>query len=50
VTTIHSAKLRHDNLWSQCDLYVVGQHGVLCKVKWWFVALFEWNWIRKRPY
>jgi len=27
---------------TQYDLYVVGQHGVLCEVKWWrFVALFE---------
>jgi len=35
-------KRRHNNLWSQHDLYVVGQHGVLCEVKWWrFVALFE---------
>jgi len=30
----------------QNDLYVVGQHGVLCEVKWWiFVALFEENYI-----
>jgi len=33
-------------LWSQCDRHFVGQHVVLCVVKWWrFVALFEWNWI-----
>jgi len=31
----HKLKWRHCNLWSQCDLYVVGQHGVLCDVKWW---------------
>ena len=24
-----------------CDLYVVGQHGILCEVKWSFVALFK---------
>jgi len=29
---IHRVKWRRSNLWSQCDLYVVGQHGVLCKV------------------
>jgi len=24
------------------DIYIVGQHGVLCEVKWWrFVASFE---------
>jgi len=29
-------------LWSQCDRHFVGQHVVLCVVKWWrFVALFE---------
>jgi len=27
-------KLRHSNLWSDCDLYVVGQDGVLREVKW----------------
>ena len=37
-------------LWPQCDRHFVGQHVVLCVVKWWikwwrFVALFEWNWI-----
>jgi len=33
---------RHSNLWSQYDLYVVGQHDVLCEVKWRrFVALCE---------
>jgi len=32
----------HSNLWSWCDLCVVGQHGILCEVKWWrFVALFK---------
>ena len=29
---IHRMKWRHCNLWSQYDLYVVGQHGVLCEV------------------
>jgi len=39
---IHRMKWCHSNLWSQYDLYVVRQHGVLCKVKWWrSVALFE---------
>jgi len=39
-------KWRNSNLWSQYDLYVVGQYGVLCEIKWWkFVALFEQNWI-----
>jgi len=39
---MHRVKWRNNNLWSQYDLYVVGQHGVLCEVKWWrFVALFE---------
>ena len=29
-------------LWLQCDRHFVGQHVVLCVVKWWrFVALFE---------
>jgi len=29
-------------LWSQCYRHFVGQHVVLCAVKWWrFVALFE---------
>jgi len=29
-------------LWSQCDRHFVGQHVVLCVVKWWtFVSLFE---------
>jgi len=33
-------------LCSQCDRHFVGQHVVLCVVKWWrFVALFESNWI-----
>jgi len=33
-------------LWSQCDRHFVGQHVVLCVVRWWrFVVLFEWNWI-----
>jgi len=31
-------------LWSQCDRHFVGQHVVLCVVKWWrFIALFESN-------
>jgi len=39
---IHRTEWRHSNLWSQYDLCVVGQHGVMCEVKWWrFVALFE---------
>jgi len=30
------------HLWSHCDHHFVGQHFVLCVVKWWrFVALFE---------
>jgi len=34
------------NLWSWCDLCVVGHDVVLWKVNWWrFVALFKWNWI-----
>ena len=42
-------------LWSQYDLYVVGQHDVLCEAKWWgFVALFEYKiesvGLRKIPY
>jgi len=33
-------------LWSQCDHHFVGEHVVLCVVKWWrFVASFESNWI-----
>jgi len=33
-------------LWSQCDRNFVGQHVVLCVVKWWrSVELFESNWI-----
>jgi len=32
-------------LWSQCDRHFVGQHVVLCVVRWWrFVALFKSNW------
>jgi len=39
---IHIATWCHSSLWSQCDLYVVGQHCVLSEVKWWrYVALFE---------
>jgi len=35
-------------LWSQCDRHFVGQHVVLCAVKWWrYVALFESNWISR---
>jgi len=42
-------------LWSQCDLYVVGQDDVLCEAKWWgFVALLEYKiesvGLRKIPY
>jgi len=41
---IHRVKWRHSNLWSHYDLYVFGQLGVLCEVKWWrFVGLFQWN-------
>jgi len=33
-------------LWSQCNHHFVGQHIVLCVVKWWrFVKLLESNWI-----
>jgi len=32
-------------MWSQHDLYLVGQHGVLYEVKRWKLTLFEWNWI-----
>jgi len=35
------------NLWSHYGLHVVGQHGVLCKVKWWFqwwLCSSEVNW------
>ena len=33
-------------LWSQCNRHFVGQHVVLCVVKWWrLVALLESNWI-----
>ena len=33
-------------LWSQCDRHFVGEHIILCVVKWWsFVASFESNWI-----
>jgi len=40
--SIRRVKWRHSSLWSQYDLCVVGQHGVLWEVKWWrFVALFE---------
>jgi len=28
-------------LWSQHDLHFVGQHIILCAVKWRFVALFK---------
>jgi len=38
-------------LWSQCDRHFVGQHVVLCVVKWWrVVSLFEQNsisWFKK---
>jgi len=27
-------KWRNSNLWSEYDLYVVGQYGVLCEIKW----------------
>jgi len=30
------------HMWSQCDRHFVGQHAVLCVVKWWrLVGLFE---------
>ena len=35
---VHRLLWRHSNLWSQYDLYVVGQHGIL---RWRFVALFH---------
>jgi len=39
---INRTKWRH----TIYDLYVVGQHIVLCEAKWWrFVASFEWSWI-----
>ena len=42
VACIQTVKWRHSNLWSQDDLYVMGQHSILCEVKWYrFVALFE---------
>jgi len=42
----YRVKSRHSNMWSYCDLYVVGHDGVLCEVKWWqFVELFQQNWI-----
>jgi len=42
VEAVHKVKRRHSNMWSQCDLRVVEQHGVLCEVQWRsFVALFE---------
>ena len=45
-TVIHWVKWRRRNPLSHNDIYVVGQHGVLCKVKWRrFVALFRENWI-----
>jgi len=28
-----TVKWRHSNLWSRYNLYVVGQHDVLCEVK-----------------
>ena len=49
---IHSEKWRHSNMWSHNDLYVVGQHGVLCEVKWCiFVAHYLWSpYVIGRPY
>jgi len=41
-TRIHRVKWHHRNPWPQYNLYAVGQHGVLCQVKWWrFGTLFE---------
>jgi len=31
---IRRVKWRHSNLWSQHDLYVVGQQRILCEVQW----------------
>jgi len=42
VIIIHRVKWHRSNLWSHYDLCVVGQHGVLCEVKWWrFVAFIR---------
>jgi len=41
INSLHRVKWRHSKLWSQYDLYVVRQHGVLWEVMWWRVdALF----------
>jgi len=41
---IHTVKLRHSDVWSQYDFYVVGQQSTLCEVKWSrFVALSYTN-------
>jgi len=46
---IHRVKWRHIYVvGSQCDRHFVGQHVVLCVVKWWrFDVLFESNWISR---
>jgi len=40
--SIHKVNWCHSNLWSHYNLHVVGQHGILCEVKWWrFVTLLQ---------
>ena len=39
--TLFAQQQIYSNLWSHYELYVVGQHGILCEVKWCrFVTLF----------
>jgi len=38
------SRLHHCMVTIEYDLYVLGQHGVLCEIKWWrFVVLSEQN-------
>ena len=32
--TLFTQQQIYGNLWSHYELYVVGQHGILCEVKW----------------
>jgi len=47
---IRMVNWRHRNLWSQYDLYAVGQHGVLCEDLSHYSNKIESVGLRKRPY
>jgi len=48
-STMHRLKWCRRCLWSHYDLYVVGQHGVLCEVKLWRFVATSWAAQRRLP-